>query len=70
MSEHFLKLQAGALRERLVLRGYGAKNEAEFFAVATEAFFEKPRQMKELLPDLYQELRRFYGFDPAVDHPC
>ena len=32
------------LRERLVLRGYGAKNEAEFFAVATEAFFEKPRQ--------------------------
>ncbi len=27
---------------------YGATNEAEFFAVATEAFFEKPRQMKQV----------------------
>lgn len=54
-------------RERKVLREYGSQNPAEFFAVATEAFFEKPRQMKEHTPDLYEELRRFYGFDPASD---
>jgi Mlc titration factor MtfA (ptsG expression regulator) len=45
---------------------YGATNEAEFFAVATESYFEKPRQMKKLLPDLYEELQSFYGGDPAA----
>jgi MtfA peptidase len=45
---------------------YGGVNEAEFFAVATESFFEKPRQMKEKTPDLYEELKRFYGWDPAL----
>jgi Mlc titration factor MtfA (ptsG expression regulator) len=54
-------------RERKVLREYGALNPAEFFAVATESFFEKPVQMKKNTPDLYEELRRFYGFDPASD---
>lgn len=65
MSRHFLKLRDGARRERRVLRDYGATNEAEFFAVATEAFFEKPRQMRDRTPELYAELQRFYGFDPA-----
>ena len=49
---------------RGVLRRYGATNEAEFFAVATEAFFEKPRQMKKQAPDLYEELAGFYQVDP------
>lgn len=70
MSRHFLELQNGAEPQRVVLRGYGGKNEAEFFAVATESFFEKPLQMKELTPDLYQELRRFYGVDPVTDPTC
>jgi len=48
-----------------VLDAYGAKNPAEFFAVATETFFEKPEQMKEAEPDLYDQLRRFYHQDPA-----
>jgi MtfA peptidase len=48
-----------------LLREYGATNEAEFFAVATEAFFEKPHRMKEQAPDLYDELSRYYGCDPA-----
>lgn len=48
-----------------VLRAYGATNEAEFFAVATEAFFEKPRQLKQKHPALYGELQRYYGADPA-----
>jgi len=40
--------------------GYGATNPAEFFAVATGTFFEKPRQFKTKYPDLYEELYSFY----------
>lgn len=65
MGEHFRKLREGQRLERAVLDDYGGVNEAEFFAVATESFFEKPRQMQEKTPDLYEELKRFYGWDPA-----
>ena len=44
---------------------YGATNPAEFFAVATETFFEKPRQMKKKHPELYDELKSYYKLDPA-----
>lgn len=67
MSEHFLRLREHKKPERKVLRMYGATNEAEFFAVATESYFEKPIQMKKHLPDLYEELQDFYGGDPATD---
>jgi Mlc titration factor MtfA (ptsG expression regulator) len=67
MSLHFLRLREHKKAEAKVLRMYGATNEAEFFAVATEAFFEKPVQMKKLLPDMYEELQEFYGGDPAAD---
>lgn len=70
MHRRFLRLRRGHPEERWVLRDYGATNEAEFFAVATEAFFERPVRMRELTPDLYDELRRFYGFDPAQDPSC
>ncbi len=66
MSEHYQGLQQGRRAERNVLDEYGTLNEAEFFAVATESFFEKPRQMKEKTPELYEELKRFYGWDPAL----
>lgn len=66
MSEQFLKLRKRKRAQRKALRSYGATNEAEFFAVATEAFFEKPAQMLKLTPELYEELKRFYGFDPAA----
>ena len=51
-------------RRRSVIRKYGATNPAEFFAVATEAFFEKPRQMHKKAPDLYEELKSYYHLDP------
>lgn len=35
-----------AHRRRTLLDRYGATNPAEFFAVATETFFEKPRQLR------------------------
>ncbi len=44
---------------------YGATNEAEFFAVATEFFFERPRKLEEKHPELYEQLRVFYRQDPA-----
>ena len=48
-----------------VLDDYGATNPAEFFAVATECFFEKARPLRQKHPELYDELKRFYQQDPA-----
>lgn len=48
-----------------VLSAYGATNRAEFFAVATEAFFSKPAEVRSRYPDLYDELKSFYRQDPA-----
>jgi MtfA peptidase len=48
-----------------VLDEYGATNPAEFFAVATECFFEKPRVLQKRHPELYDELKVFYRQDPA-----
>jgi len=48
-----------------VLDAYGATNPAEFFAVATETFFEKPRKLRRRHPELYQQLQEFYRQDPA-----
>ena len=48
-----------------LLDPYGAENEAEFFAVATECFYEQPRELKQEHPDLYAILRDFYRVDPA-----
>ena len=64
MTRHFLRLRQRGPRRRALLRQYGATNEAEFFAVATEAFFEKPATMKARAPDLYEELARFYRQRP------
>ncbi len=44
---------------------YAATNRAEFFAVATEAFFESAARLRERVPELYEQLRRFYRQDPA-----
>jgi MtfA peptidase len=51
---------------RTVLNHYGATNIAEYFAVATEAFFEKPRHLKRKRPLLYLELQNYYKLDPIL----
>lgn len=48
-----------------IMDAYGATDPAEFFAVATETFFEKPQPMKLKHPDLYEELRTYYDLDPV-----
>jgi MtfA peptidase len=49
-----------------VLDEYGATDPAEFFAVATECFFEIPKDLQQVYPRLYEELKRFYQQDPAT----
>ncbi len=44
---------------------YGATNPAEFFAVATETFFEKPEQMNKKHPELFELLKIYYSVDPS-----
>lgn len=44
---------------------YGATDPAEFFAVVTETFFERPRALSAEHPALYRELSRFYRVHPA-----
>ena len=52
--------------KRDVLQAYGATNRAEFFAVATEAFFEKPLPLSHKHPKLYAELKDYYQLDPLT----
>ena len=44
---------------------YGATNEAEFFAVVTEHFFEEPKQLQKKHPELYSELKDYFKQDPV-----
>lgn len=60
-----LRGRAGRQHLSAVLDDYGATNEAEFFAVASESFFEKPRQMIDKHPELFDELRTYYQTDPS-----
>jgi Mlc titration factor MtfA (ptsG expression regulator)/transglutaminase-like putative cysteine protease len=43
----------------------GAEHPSEFFAYATEVFFEAPLDLKERHPKLYDGLKTAYGLDPA-----
>ncbi len=47
------------------LRAYGGTNPAEFFAVATEAFFDRALELRANERQLYDVLRAFYNQDPA-----
>jgi Mlc titration factor MtfA (ptsG expression regulator) len=66
LSEEFEALQEDALRgRRALLDHYGATHPAEFFAVATETFFEKPAQMKKHHGELFSVLKSYYRIDPS-----
>ncbi|MEZ4316434.1 MAG: zinc-dependent peptidase [Myxococcota bacterium] len=55
-----------ASRRTHVLDAYGATNPAEFFAVATESFFDEPSELKRAEPRLYEVMARYYRQDPAT----
>ena len=67
MREEFDALREAEERGRAtIIDQYGTKNPAEFFAVVTEAFFERPHALRRRHPALYEELARFYRQDPAT----
>lgn len=57
-------LRRHAVGEPTVLNPYGTTDAAEFFAVATEAFFEQPHALAADSPALYAELALYYHVDP------
>ena len=64
----FKKLSDVTLKNRdwgkyKLLGSYAATNEAEFFAVVSERFFESPHSLKKHFPELYNELKDFYNID-------
>jgi MtfA peptidase len=48
-----------------VLDAYAATNLAEFFAVATETFFERPVELRAEFPALFAQLASIYRQDPS-----
>lgn len=67
MAQEFERLRASAAAgEPALLSAYGASDPAEFFAVASEAFFEQPGALAAAHPALYDELARYYGLDPRA----
>ncbi len=67
LSRDFANLRHDAMvRQESVLDHYGATSPAEFFAVATETFFEKPHQMAERHPALFAEFEKYYRVDPRA----
>jgi len=65
LSRNFAALQRDAMwGQRGVLDHYGASSPAEFFAVATESFFEQPWKLSARHPDLYEEFLKYFRVDP------
>ena len=65
-SREYLRLNHDLQRgRRSFLKDYAATNEAEFFAVATEQFFDQSRLMIQHTPDLYRVLTEYYCQDPS-----
>ena len=50
-----------------VLDPYAAEHPAEFFAVASEAFFETPRELRTAYPTVHAQMVRFFGLNPAAN---
>jgi len=70
LSSEYRVLQRKARRGgRSLMDHYGATNPAEFFAVATETFFEKPHGMADRHAELFEVLRGYYRVDPRDWQP-
>jgi len=70
--QHVLQQEQSRLNHALrsgrptVLDPYAATNAQEFFAVATECFFERPGALRRAHGELYELMRDFFGQDPAA----
>lgn len=61
------KIQA-IIRDGSDIDPYGATNEAEFFAVVSEYFFERPKLLKEKHPDLFALLEQIFSPAPSANY--
>jgi hypothetical protein len=68
-SEYVKLFEAAQRCEVTLIDRYGATCEGEFYAVATECFFERPVEMRRQHPGLYGILRGYYRQDPAARTP-
>jgi len=67
LGDEFTKLNEAIERRRhTLIDGYGASEPAEFFAVVTEIFFEKPEALSRKHPELFQEFLAYYRVDPRT----
>jgi Mlc titration factor MtfA (ptsG expression regulator) len=67
MRREFEKLRVAEEEDKpTVLDTYGSTNPAEFFAVATDAFFERPAALRAKHPELYSELARIFRQNPVT----
>jgi MtfA peptidase len=48
-----------------VIDTYGATDPADFFAVVSEVFFERPADLAAEAPEVYREFSALYGLNPA-----
>ena len=60
------QLEGGLHHRQLLFDESGIADPAELFAIATETFFEMPADLRDSHPDLYEQLRAFYGQDPVT----
>lgn len=51
--------------DETLINQYGATAPAEFFAVVTETFFERPQELANHHPALFNELKAYYKVDPS-----
>jgi Mlc titration factor MtfA (ptsG expression regulator) len=65
-TEYQRLIRASEQGRATLLDKYGTTDEAEFFAVATECFFDRPTAMAQRHPQLYDLLREYYRQDPAA----
>ena len=47
-----------------LIEAYAATDAAEFFAVVSELFFERPAELAAIHPALYDEFARYYCAQP------
>lgn len=67
VNERILAIRSGRYgKVNKTLRDYAGTNEAEFFAVAVEAFFEEPETLRDADAGLFERLVQTFRFDPAT----
>lgn len=64
--EYAVLQQRATMGEPTLIDPYGATAPEEFFAVASEVFFERPQALAEQHPALYSELARYFALDPRA----